>query len=110
MNENDGVHEADKDRPEQLVIPKAYGLGRPRRDLLLDFFSNLARFSLVFAQVVSVLSCIAILVLGIFQLCVGIEKEHGVLILSALVGTPVAFLYQFALLVVFVRATKVKSG
>ena len=110
MNENEEVHEADEDRPEPLVTPTTYALRSPGRDLLLDFFSNLARFSLVFAQVVSVLSCIAILVFGIFQLCVGIEEGHEILILSALVGTPVAFLYQFAMLVVFSRATKAKSG
>jgi len=109
MNENEDVHEADKDGPKRVVIPRTYRLGDRGRDPLVDFFLALARFSLMFAQVVSVVSCIGILVLGIYQLSVGIDRGHGMLILSALVATPVAFLYQFAMLVVFVRVAKVKS-
>lgn len=103
MNENRDVHEDKKGSPERPAVPRTYRLGDRGANPFLDFFMFLAQFSLVFAQVISVFSCVAILVFGGYQLCMGTLRHHGMLIL---IGTPVAFLYQFAMLVVFIRVAK----
>lgn len=85
------------------------------RDPFLDFISalasgRLAAVSLAIAEILSALDCLAIVLLGLFGFIVGCVRGDIVLILSSLIGTPVAFMLQFAVLVVFARVADLESG
>ena len=72
-------------------------------------WSGLARFSLAFAQLVSALGCAAVLIFGVYGIYFGSITNAPAIVWCSLIGTPVAFILQFATFVVFVRVAGLKS-
>ena len=110
MNENEEVPETNEDKsvkPAKPVIPKGYKLGPRAREGWT--YGRLATVSLVVAKVSSFLGCLAILLIGFCEFCVGYASGDIMLVLLSLVGTPMAFMLQFAMLVVFLRVADLKS-
>ena len=75
------------------------------RDPILDLLASgrLATVSLAIAEILSALDCLAIVVLGVYGCFVSYGRGDMLLALACLFGTPVAFMIQFAVLVVFAR-------
>ena len=112
MNANEEVHEAGNDKhvpPARTAIPKAYKLDSSSGDFLHSItYSSLAWFTLGIAQIISGIGCLAILLFGAYEIFLGMVNTDIVLILSSAIGTPVAFVLQFAVFLVFARVAELE--
>jgi hypothetical protein len=112
MNANEEVREpedADHASPARLVTPRKYTLGDSSRDVLHSvIYSALAWFALGVAKVVSGIGCIVIPFVGLYWLLWAIILQDLLLILCSALGTPVAFVLQFATFVLFARVAELE--
>ena len=112
MNANEETRRAENDShvsPARAVTPKAYRLGASSQDFLHSVsYSGLAWFALGVAQLVSGLGCLAIPLAALYGVFSGIVLDDIALILYSVIGTPVAFVLQFAIFVVFTRVAELK--
>ena len=112
MNENE---EARMRGEADATTPKGYGFSPARNereewDILLSLaYSGFASFSLWLALIISAIGCVAILVFGLYECYLAGAAIDRVRMWCWLVGTPVAFVLQFAVFVVFARAVKTKA-
>ena len=93
--------------------PKGYRLAGGG-DSSLDFIATLASgrwatVALIVAEIFSALGCLALILFGLLGVFVGFAQGNIVVSLWSLLGTPVALILQFAMLVVFARAVEAKS-
>jgi hypothetical protein len=112
MHANEEVQEredGDHIPPARLVTPGKYKLGAPSQSLLHSIiYSGLAWFALGLAQVISGLGCLVTPFVGLYGVFWGIVLEDIELILYSLLGTPVAFVFQFATFVLFARVAELE--
>ncbi|NQU25436.1 MAG: hypothetical protein HQ567_29475 [Candidatus Nealsonbacteria bacterium] len=91
--------------------PKQYKLGASRRSDLDSYLRNLARcrlaaMALLLAEIVTAIGCILIPCAGLYVLGSGLVAGDVATILYAAIVTPVAFMLEFAMLVVFARVAE----
>ena len=91
------------------VASRAYKRGSSSQEFPYSVsHSGLAWFALGAAQLISGLGCLAIPLVGLYGVVSGIALNDIVRVLWSLLGTPVAFMLEFAAFVVFARVAELE--
>jgi hypothetical protein len=110
MVDNEEAHEDREDEQDAhipAVVEKSHALHRSSGSLRSTLLkSKFAWFCLEIAQIVAAINCLAILCGGAYGLFTGIVDDNPWMILASFIGTPIAFILQLAMFIVFAKVSE----